>query len=102
MDRQEIAALAALLAAATALVIWQARAGRDGPGPVQGAAEGVTWKPGYPDGHEHLALPADIGTVLWGPHPVYTDPYGPGKYRDPLIAAGWANWIADPPSEAVI
>ena len=69
---------------------------------AQGAVEGVTWKAAYPPGHEHLALPWEIGRTLWGPHPLYCDRYGPGKFRDPLIALGWSDWIADPPSEATI
>jgi hypothetical protein len=84
-----------------AVVAWNTR-DTVGTVPVQGAVEGVTWKAGYPVGHEHLALPWEIGSVIWGPHPIYCDRYGPGKYRDPLIAAGWSNWIADPPSEATI
>ena len=102
MDRGERVGLAvALLALAAAAVLW--RAGLTGGQPeVQGAVEGVTWKAGYPEGHEHLALPWEIGTVLWGPHPLYCDPYGPGKFRDPLIAAGWDYWVSNPPSEATI
>lgn len=68
---------------------------------IQGAIEGVTWDPQNPVGHEHLALPSDIGSVLWGPHPIYCDPKGPGKYRDQLIARGW-EWMSQPPSEDTI
>jgi hypothetical protein len=100
MTRQETMIIVTLGAVALGLAILTGRA--DVPPPVQGAVEGVTWRPGYPAGHEHLAHPADIGTVLWGPHPIYCDPAGPGKYRDPLIARGWADWISDPPSEATI
>lgn len=68
---------------------------------TQGAVEGVTWKAGYPQGHEHLALPWDIGSVIWGPHPLYCGGNRMGKYRDPLIAQGW-EWVASPPSEETI
>jgi hypothetical protein len=102
MNTKEWAVLAAVVAAAAAGIVWQAYRDPGAAGPVQGAVEGITWKAGYPQGHEHLALPWDIGSVIWGPHPIYCDPYGPGKYRDPLIAAGWADWIANPPSEATI
>ena len=68
---------------------------------VQGAVEGVTWRAGYPEGHEHLALPWDIGTVIWGPHPLYCGGNHMGQYRDPLIAQGW-EWMSNPPSEATI
>ena len=72
------------------------------PRAIQGAVEGVSWNPQNPAGHEHLARPGDIGGVLWGPHPVYCDPGGPGPVRDPLIARGWADWMTDPPSEETI
>ena len=100
MTRQEqiaVGALVVLAAAVAAAMVIK----REGPAPVQGAVEGVTWPGGYPPGHEHLALPADIGSVIWGPHPIYCDPDGPGKFRDPLIARGW-EWISRPPSEATI
>jgi hypothetical protein len=100
MTRNEMIGLGALAAAAVAVMYWAGGAG-EGIANVQGAVEGVTWKAGYPSGHEHLAKPWEIGTVLWGPHPLYCDQYGPGKYRDPLIEQGWA-WISDPPSEATI
>jgi hypothetical protein len=100
MTRGEWAALAGLAVVAAA-VVWTSGTGTQAP-EVQGAVEGVTWKAGYPEGHEHLALPWDIGATIWGPHPIYCDPYGPGKFRDPLIARGWDDWIADPPSEATI
>lgn len=100
MTARERLLLGLLLLAGAAVVIWQS--GTKGNVPeTLGAVDGVTWKAGYPEGHEHLALPWEIGTVLWGPHPIYCDPRGPGKYRDPLIAQGW-GWIADPPSEATI
>ena len=101
MTRNEQLAVAGLGVLAVAVFLLRTR-GDDGPVPVQGAVEGVTWKAGYPVGHEHLALPWEIGATLWGPHPLYCDQYGPGKFRDPLIAAGWSGWIADPPSEAIL
>lgn len=100
MTGQEKAVIGVLVAVAAAIVVWQGGPAGNVP-EVQGAVDGVTWKAGYPEGHEHLALPWDIGSVIWGPHPLYCDPHGPGKYRDPLIAQGW-GWIADPPSEATI
>jgi hypothetical protein len=100
MTRNEIIALAAG-AAVIGVLWWQSGTGAT-PAAVQGAVEGITWRANYPPGHEHLALPSGIGTVLWGPHPIYCDQRGPGKYRDPLIARGWADWIADPPSEETI
>lgn len=100
MTARERVLLGLMLLVGAAVVIWQS--GTEGSVPeTLGAVDGVTWKAGYPEGHEHLALPWEIGSVLWGPHPIYCDPRGPGKYRDPLIARGWA-WIADPPSEATI
>jgi hypothetical protein len=101
MTRADQIAAAALGAAALA-VIWLNSRYTDGAAPVQGAVEGVTWKAGYPVGHDHLALPWEIGATLWGPHPIYCDPYGPGKYRDPLIAQGWTYWMADPPQDKTI
>jgi len=100
VTRNEQIMLGALAVAVVTLMIWSG-ADAEATTAVQGAVEGVTWKAGYPSGHEHLAKPWEIGTVLWGPHPLYTDQYGPGKYRDPLIEQGWA-WISDPPSEATI
>ena len=100
MTRQEQVAVAALALIAAGVVFWNVR--REDTMPVQGAVEGIAWRAGYPVGHEHLAKPEDIGTVIWGPHPIYCDPDGPGKYRDPLISAGWDNWISNPPSEATI
>jgi len=102
MTLQEKIVLGALVLAGAGLVIWQGSQGTEGGGAVQGAVEGVTWKAGYPQGHEHLALPWDIGTVIWGPHPLYCDPYGPGRFRDPLIAEGWSDWIANNPSDETI
>jgi hypothetical protein len=99
MDRDKIL-LGALAVVAVGVVVWSAMGDTVVP-EVQGAVDGVTWMPGYPAGHEHLAHPADIGTVLWGPHPLYCDPHGPGKYRDPMIAQGW-SWMSNPPSEATI
>lgn len=100
MTRAEQVALGVLLAVGAAAVVWQG--GIKGHAPeVQGAVEGVTWKAGYPEGHEHLALPWDIGTVIWGPHPLYCGHNRMGQYRDPLIAQGW-EWMSDPPSEATI
>lgn len=99
MDRDKLL-LCALGAALAAVVVWS-QLGMPAPRQVQGAVDGITWIPGYPAGHEHLARPEDIGSVLWGPHPLYCDPDGPGKYRDPMIAQGW-GWISDPPSEATI
>lgn len=101
MTRRDLIAGGAMLIIVTALAIWSGTGPRDLAGDVQGAVDGVGWKPGYPAGHEHLARAEDIGTVLWGPHPLYCDPDGPGRFRDPMIAQGWA-WIAAPPSEAVI
>ena len=101
MSTREKAAAGLLLALAAAAVVWQSGRRGNVPETVQGAVDGVVWASGYPEGNEHLARPQDIGTVLWGPHPIYCDPHGPGKYRDPLIAQGW-GWIADPPSEATI
>jgi hypothetical protein len=100
VSRNEKLILAALVVVAVAGVCWQASA-QGTEMPVLGAVEGVRWQPGYPVGHEHLALPADIGTVLWGPHPLYCGSNRPGQYRDALIDQGWA-WISDPPSEATI
>ena len=100
MTRNEQLAIAGL-AVLAAVVVWRSGTGLE-PEQVQGAVEGVTWKAGYPLGHEHLALPEDIGTVIWGPHPLYCKPNHPGQYRDPLIAMGWSDWISDPPSEATI
>ena len=99
MTRQEQIAVGALAVVAAGVVFWNQR--REDTMPVQGAVEGITWRAGYPAGHEHLAKPEDIGTVIWGPHPIYCDPDGPGKFRDPLIAAGW-EWMSKPPSEATI
>ncbi len=99
MTRGEQLALIGL-AAVAAVVVWQGGTGPD-RSEVQGAVEGVTWKAGYPEGHEHLALPWDIGTVIWGPHPLYCGRNRMGQYRDPLIAQGW-GWVSDPPSEATI
>jgi hypothetical protein len=101
MTRNEQIALAVGAAAVAAYVIWQNSQYAKGARPVQGAVEGVTWKAGYPVGHDHLALPWEIGATLWGPHPIYCDRDGPGKYRDPLIAQGW-SWIADNPSNETI
>jgi hypothetical protein len=101
MTRSEWIAAGGLAAIGLAAIWWQSGTGVT-PAAVQGAVDGVTWHARYPPGHEHLALPEEIGTVLWGPHPLYCDRYGPGKYRDPLIAQGWSDWIADPPSEATI
>jgi hypothetical protein len=100
MTRNEQLALGALAVLTLGAVAWQSGI-RPRPPQVQGAVEGVTWKAGYPVGHEHLALPWDIGSVLWGPHPIYCDPDGPGKFRDPLIAQGW-SWVSDPPSESTV
>jgi hypothetical protein len=83
------------------VLLWQGGIKSHEP-EVMGAVEGVTWKAGYPEGHEHLALPWDIGSVAWGPHPLYCGPNHPGQYRDRLIAEGWSDWISDPPSEATI
>ena len=100
MTRDQMLALGG--AAAIVLVLaWQAQTA-DKLAPVQGAVEGVTWKAGYPAGHEHLALPWDIGTVIWGPHPLYCGGNRMGQYRDPLIADGWATWIASNPEDATI
>ena len=99
MTRQEQLAVLGLALIGAGVVFWSMRQ-EDGM-PVQGAVEGVTWRAGYPAGHEHLAKPEDIGVVIWGPHPIYTDPCGPGKFRDPLIAQGW-EWMSKPPSEATI
>jgi hypothetical protein len=101
MTRNEQLCAAGLAVALGVAVWWNSRYTR-GAAPVQGAVEGVTWKAGYPVGHEHLALPWEIGSVIWGPHPIYCDQYGPGKYRDPLIAMGWADWIADTPQDKTI
>lgn len=100
MTRGELAAIG--VAGVTVLGILWVQSGTGATrAAVQGAVDGVTWKAGYPPGHEHLALPEEIGTVLWGPHPLYCDRNGPGKFRDPLIARGW-EWISDPPSEETI
>jgi hypothetical protein len=102
VSREErLAILAALLVAGIALVVWQSGTASQAPETL-GAVEGVTWKAAYPPGHEHLALPWDIGSVIWGPHPLYCGTNHPGQYRDALIDRGWADWIADPPSEATI
>jgi hypothetical protein len=99
MTRNQLLAVLALAVLAGVLV-WQGGTESD-RSEVQGAVEGVTWKAGYPAGHEHLALPWDIGTVIWGPHPLYCGNNRMGQYRDPLIAQGW-EWMASPPSEATI
>jgi len=101
VNARDKALLGLLLAVGAAVVVWQSGRRGNVPETALGAVDGVTWKAGYPEGHEHLALPWEIGTVLWGPHPLYCDPHGPGQYRDRLIAQGW-GWIADPPSEATI
>jgi hypothetical protein len=93
--------LGLMLAVGAAVVVWQSGTKGNVPETALGAVDGVTWAAGYPEGNEHLALPQDIGTVLWGPHPLYCGNNRPGQYRDPLIARGW-GWIADPPSEATI
>ncbi len=102
MSRAEQAALAVLAGLAfVLLVVLPASAPRE-LRDVQGAVEGVSWEPGPPPGHAHLAMPSEIGSVIWGPHPLYCDPKGPGKHRDALIARGWENWMADPPGEVIL
>jgi hypothetical protein len=101
MTRQEQLAIAAMAAVAVGLILVYSGSGTAALSETQGAVDGVVWHWGYPQGHEHLAQPWEIGETLWGPHPLYCDPRGPGKYRDPLIARGW-EWISDPPSEATL
>lgn len=100
MTRNEQLAIGGGVLVLVLAYLWASGSGSSAP-EVQGAVEGVTWKAGYPEGHEHLALPWEIGSVIWGPHPIYCDPRGPGKYRDPLIEQGW-GWMSSPPSEETI
>lgn len=102
LSRSEQVLLAAVVAAVILLVVIIPGTRGSAVPEVLGSVEGIAWNPEYPAGHQHLARPADIGSVLWGPHPIYCDPDGPGKYRDPLIARGWADWISNPPSEDTI
>lgn len=100
LTREEAAVAVIAGAAAVALLIWSGMAA-EGAYRVQGAVEGVPRSMAYPPGHQHLATPDEIGTVLWGPHPVYCQQNGPGTYRDALIARGW-EFLADPPGEKTI
>jgi hypothetical protein len=100
LTRQEAAVAVAAAVILLGVLVWQGGALRAAYR-VQGAVDGVKRTPGYPPGHAHLAHPDDIGGVLWGPHPVYCDQDGPGKYRDRLIERGW-EFMSDPPGEATI
>lgn len=101
MTREEQIGVAVVAAAAVLALSVSTARGRAGSNRALGAVEGVTWSEEYPGGQQHLALPSEIGSVIWGPHPVYCGSQSPGRGRNGLINYGW-QWLSDPPSEATI
>jgi len=102
MTRQDEILIFAGIAAAAAVLAFTAGAmplPRHLAQAPDGAVQGVGWDPAYPEGHEHLCHPFEMGQCLAGGHPLFRRPKSPGAARDALIEHGW-SWIADPPSEA--